>query len=482
MKYIVLFILSILTFQKAIADCTNCTYVLPGSGYDQNFAYMNSTTLCINGNMSISNMNFNGSNNVLCIYSGVTFGGSFNPGNVTINVYGTFNFSGNVNSNVTFNVYNGGVLNISNSLGSGTINNNTGGTINMTSGNASSNMTISNSGTLNYAATQLLNSSITNSGNFNLTTNGQISIQNVNITNNGTLTATIPSKVLSNQGTFTNNGTVNIAYVENQEGNITNNSGATFTFQQGTFEHGQLHNYGSIIVNCPGSSTDCSNPCMKMGNKNAGQFSNDGNLAIHGTLCMDAGVTFHNNGTTTIDNNMVLDNNSSWVQGSGANTTVGGTTTSNGSNFTGGNLCSGSVNGSVNSTTTTSCGSPATISDINATTCKNTSLNIAIVATAPSGSTVKWSTLKLINGTDTVLATASVPKLTTTNGTYTIAYTASAASVLFAPTTGYTGSTTIKYIIAAQSGTTVTYATATKNINVTIAVPPTKPKASIAIP
>jgi len=466
-------------------------------------------------------MNFNGSNNVLCIASGITFSASFNPGNVTINVYGTFNFNGNVNSNVTFNVYNGGTLNIANGINSVTINNNSGGTVNINSGSSSSGLTVTNAGTFNFSGSQFLNGSITNTGTFNengsgsitntvvnnsgtfkyagnelngvtltnnatitLTNTGQVTFQNnTNITNNANaiFTATVPSKVMINQGSFTNNGTVSITNLENQEGNITNNTGATLTFQKGTFQHGGLHNYGAIVVNCPGTSSDCSNPCMRMGNKNSGHFSNDGSLTVHGTLCVGAGVIFHNNGTTTVDQNMNLENsNSQWVQSGSGTTNVSGSTTTNGGTFSGGNLCSNGVNGSVNATL--SCGSPAIINDIAATTCKNFSTSIAITASAPSGSSVNWSSLKLINGTDTVLATASIPKLTTTNGSYTISYTASAANVLFMPTANFTGTTSVKYIIAATSGSTSTYAASTKNINVTIATPPSKPNATINIP
>lgn len=446
MKLLLISILSLFTLQFSYGQsCTSgCNYVVTDNNSAQN-VNPNGQTVCIRGNVSMSNMNFNGSNNVLCIASGYTLTGSFNPGNVTINVYGTFNFSGNVNSNVTINIYSGGNMTFSgNNLNAGTIN---------------------NSGTLTFSNT------------------GQVSIQGVTINNNsgGVVNGTAPSKVQINQGNFTNNGTATFTNLENQEGNFINNAGATLTFQQGTFQHGALHNYGSIVVNCAGGfSGDCSNACMKLGNKNAGQFTNDGALTVHGSVCVGAGVIFHNNGTTTVDGNMNLENNNSqWVQGSGGSTNVGGTTNTNGGTFTGGTICSNGINGTVGSSI--SCGSPATVTDVAAGTCKNISLNIPLTATAPSGSTVNWSTLKLISGTDTVSATATNHTLTTTNGTYTTSYTSSAASVLFVPTSTYSGTTAIKYKIAALNGSTTTYAEP-KNITITVSAPPSKPQASITTP
>jgi hypothetical protein len=443
MKVLITTILSFFIINTVTAQCNNCTYSINSSNFDQNAQYMNSTTLCITGSMSINNMNFNGSGNVICIANGVALTGSFNPGNVTFNIYGTFNFSGNVNSNVIFNIQSGGTLNFTgNNLNAGTIN---------------------NSGTLLFSNT------------------GQVTVQGVTINNNtgGVITATAPSKVLVNNGAFTNSGTATFTDLENQEGNFTNNSGATITFQQGTFQHGDLHNNGSLIVNCQGYTGDCSsgNPCMSFGNKTSGQFSNSGSLSIHGSLCMGAQVNLNNSGTISIDGNLNLSSGATIAQMPNSSTTVAGSTSvATGSDLSGGTLCSNGVNGTVSATI--SCGSPAVISDITASTCKGVSLTIPIAATAPSGASVTWSTLKLINGTDTVLATATNHTLTTTNGTFTTSYTSSAASVLFVPVSTYTGTTTIKYRIAALSGSTTTYADP-KNINVTVTPKPTKPQAII---
>jgi len=447
MRYL-LTILSFFALQYTYAQSCNsgCDFHINNNNSAQNIDMNGGKTACVKGNVSISSMNFNGSNNTICIASGYTLTGSFSPGNVTINIYGTFNFSGNVNSNVIFNIYSGGKLTFSGTnLNAGTIN---------------------NSGTLTFSNT------------------GQISIQGVTITNNtgGSIIGTAPGKVQINQGSFTNNGTATFTNLENQEGNFVNNAGATLTFQQGTFQHGALHNYGAIVVNCSGGySSDCSNACMKLGNKNAGQFTNDGNLTVHGSVCVGAGVIFHNNGTTTVDNNMNLENsNSQWVQGSGGSTNVGGTTTTNGGSFTGGNICSNATNGTVNSTV--SCGgTPPVISDITATTCKNISVTIPIPAAAPSGATMSWSSLKLINGMDTVSAGNNNDTLITSNGTYIASYTTGSASVLFIPKSTYTGITSIKYRIGATSNNTTSYADP-KNISVTVFTPPNKPQAIINNP
>jgi hypothetical protein len=237
-----------------------------------------------------------------------------------------------------------------------------------------------------------------------------------------------------------------------------------------------------MIVNCSGGfASDCSNPCVRMGNKNSGQFSNDGSFTIHGSLCVGAGVIFHNNGTTTVDNNMNLENsNSQWVQGTNGTTVVGGTTTNpSGGTFTGGTICSNSINGTVNSTI--SCGgTPPTINNLTASTCKNVAVSINVPATAASGTTISWSSLKIINGTDTVSATATNPTLTVTSkGTYKISYTSTAASVLYTPKSGYTGSNVISYTIGSLSGSTLTYSDV-KTITTTVAVVPNKPNLLIS--
>lgn len=439
----------ILSFDTAKGQqCTSpCDITLTTGSSTQNLN-LNSQNLCIVGDISISNMNINGSNNTICVKTGVTLTGTMNLGNVTINVYGTFNFNGNVNSNVIFNIYSGGTLNYQgNGLNSGTIN---------------------------------------NSGNLIFSNTGQVNVQGATINNNvgGVFTATAPSKVLFNNtnGPFNNYGTATFTEVENSDGSFNNNAGATLIFQKGTFQHGAFHNSGSVVVNCTGvSGTSCESACLRLGNKNAGQFSNDGSLTVHGSMCLDAQVIFHNNGTVTVDGNLNIQSGGQYVQGSGASTTVGGTTTvPNQSTFSGGTLCSTSVSGTT-SNTTQSCGTPPTINNITATTCRNTQVTISIPASVASPATISWSSLKIRSGTTTVLATASSPTLTTTNGTYTIAYTSSSASILFVPATSFTGSETIQYQIASQNGSNTTYADE-KTITATISPYPTKPTIVISNP
>lgn len=456
MKFLLITILFILTTQYAVAQqcSTGCNYIVTSNSNSWNNINPNSETVCVTGNATLGNMNFNGSNNVLCIKSGVTLTSNANLDKVTVNVYGTFDFSGNINgAAVTVNIYSGG--------------------------------------TFKYSGNSLSNGVFNNSGTMIFTNTGQVLIQGAKITNNtgGVFTATAPSKVTILNGVsypFTNNGSVSFSNVENNDGAIYNNAGASLTFSNGTFQHGALHNAGSIVVNCPNASGGCStqSPCMTMGNKTAGQFTNDatGSLIVHGDLCLGTGVIFHNNGTTIIDKNMNLENSTSqWVQGNGATTTVGGTTSNtNGGTFTGGSLCSGSVNGTVGSTI--SCGgAPPTINNITATTCKNIAISINVPATPASNTTITWSSLKIINGTDTVLATVSNPTLTTTAGTYKIYYNSTSASVLYTPATGYTGSKAISYKIASLSGSTTKYADA-KTLTTTVNAPLNKPTLVISNP
>ena len=446
MKSLFIFILSLLIVRTSFGQCTgsSCTYTaVNGGNYD-----LNGSTLCVTSNISsLGNVNFNGSNNAICIKAGVSFSGgqNFNPGNVTFNIYGTFNFSGNVNSNVIFNIYSGGTLNYSGaSLTSGTIN---------------------NSGTLIFSNT------------------GEVDVQNTSVTINnntgGVFTATAPSIVKFVNANFNNSGTTTFTNVENNEGDFVNNSGGSITFQNGTFQHGQLHNNGTLVVNCTNHTGNCNtgNPCLTMGNKGPNQFTNSGNFTVNGSACTDAQVILSNSGTITINGDLSLNNNSQIAQSGGGSTTVSGSTTvTSGSDLSGGTLCSNGVNGSVSATI--SCGSPPTISDITKSTCKGVSLSIPIAATAPTGASVTWSSLRLINGTDSVVATAATPMLTTTNGTYTMSYTSTSASVLYIPTTNFHGINTIQYKIAATSGSTTTYA-ASKNITVTVSPIPTKPTTTI---
>lgn len=440
-------------------------------------------------------MNIGGSNNVICVNSGVTFTAGFTSQSVTINVYGTLNLNGSLNSNVTLNVYNGGKL-----YAGSNANLNSTSTVNVQNGGlykgsnvSGGTITIASGGTFEHTGNTISGGTFNNSGTILLSSTNQVNIQNSGTTINNNagavFNATAPSKVLFNSNTvFTNSGTATFKNVENQEGIFTNNATGSVVFDQGTFQHGTLQNYGSITVNCAGTNNNssCSQACMTLGNKGPGQtFANNGTLTVHGSLCLDAQVIFHNNGTTIIDGNLNVSGGGQWNQGTNGTTTIGGTTTtSGGGQFNGGTYCSNGTSGTINSTA--SCGSapthPPTTSDLTASTCKNVFVNIPIAASVDSGSTIAWDSLRIINGTDTIRARATTPTLTVASvGNFQISYTGSSATVKFTPLAVYTGTTTIKYTIASRSGTSVTYS-AVKNITVTVKAPPSKPTASIAIP
>lgn len=488
MKRLLLFIVLLFAGRLASAQCSSCTYSVNNSNYNQNTAYMNgNSTLCITGTMSINNMNFNGSNNVICVPAGVTFTAGFNPSNVTFNVYGTVTFNGSFNSNVTVNVYNGGAFNGGNNAGL-----NSTATVNISSGGTLKIKTMAG-GTVNVASgatfevfgdgSAMTGGTVNNNGTFKLTSTGQVSVQGVTVNNNANaqMIATAPSKVTFNHGTFYNYGSASFKYVENNEGSFNNKPGGSLTFDQGTFQHGALYNEGTMTVNCSGYSGNCNsgNACMTLGNKNAGQFSNTGTLSINGSLCLGAGVIFHNNGNVNVGGNLTVDGGGQWTQGSNGQTNVTGTTTTqNGGQFTGGSYCSNGTSGTINSTQ--SCGSPPTIPDTSVSTCKGVFVNIPVRATAASGTSIVWSSLRLRNGSDS--ATSASPTLTVTaKGSFLMTYTGSSANIKFTPVAGFTGTLTINYKIAALSGSTTTYS-AEKNITVTVVSPPNKPSASITLP
>src|SRR5438105_67478 len=113
MRLIITTLLFILTAQLAVAQqCnTGCNYVVTSNSNTWNNINPNGQTICVTGNATLGGVNFNGSNNVLCIASGVTLTSNMNLDKVTVNVYGTFDFSGNINgSTVTVNIYSGGTF------------------------------------------------------------------------------------------------------------------------------------------------------------------------------------------------------------------------------------------------------------------------------------------------------------------------------------------------------------------------------------
>ena len=168
------------------AQCpATCTYT---EANGPNINMSGNETLCITSNTGSLNINFNGSNNVICVAPGVTWTqtSGLNFSGVTVNVYGTWVMNATLNANST------SVINIQ-----------TGANFETNSTGFGNNLTINNAGTALFTAT----SNINNQGNFTF-----------NNTAGATLTATATSLfVVGNGNSFDNYGTMTFSNLENQE-------------------------------------------------------------------------------------------------------------------------------------------------------------------------------------------------------------------------------------------------------------------------
>lgn len=198
------------------SQCTNCTYTAPAGG--TNFNLNGNEVLCIDGNASNLNINYNGSGNTICVNQGSTLvlsNGSL--AGVDIDVYGTLEIAGNLNFNtqVNINIKPTGVLDLN------------------TNGLNSNNLTINNEGCFNFNNT------------------GQVSMTNVDIVNNdgAKIDASSTSKVLYVGGTFCNGGTAEFNEFENNEmEKFHNETTGELIFNDLLFNHGAFLNDGEAIL------------------------------------------------------------------------------------------------------------------------------------------------------------------------------------------------------------------------------------------
>ena len=271
------------------AQCpATCTYT---EANGPNINMNGNETLCITANTGNLFINFNGSNNTICIAPGVTWTqtNGLNLNGVTINVYGTWEFNANINANSA------SVINI---YADGTMTTNTSG--------FGSNLTINNSGTLNFTNS----GAISNQGNFILNNNATGEINALTTTN----------FLIGNGNTFNNYGTATLANAENSEATLHLYNGSTWTVYR------NFNNHGAFIVDL---GADFEIPCIplagaagttlcsfRVGDKGVGQ------QFINNSCCFEVsgGVTFDgpstNNGTIIIhDGDLTINKASTGTNG-----------------------------------------------------------------------------------------------------------------------------------------------------------------------
>lgn len=304
--------------EKASAQCTSCTYTATTSG--GNFSLNGNETLCITANVSNLNINMNGTGNVICVASGVTWIQDFLTlqGGVTVNVYGTLDNSQQSWSGVSVN---GGTA--------CTIDVKAGGTMKTISGGFGNNLTISNSGTLNFTTTN--NISIVGSFILNNTATGVVNAMST------------PKFEIGNSATVHNYGTINLANCENAEGYLYVHDGSLLKISR------EFNNHGAFIIEPTGDfqlpcetlsgaagATVCS---FRVGDKGAGKefIANacievmNGNVTFDGPGTLNAGFEI-GAGYNLIINKPVTGTNGSFL-------VKGGTSTINVSgNFIGTNM------------------------------------------------------------------------------------------------------------------------------------------------
>lgn len=259
------------------AQCTSCAFTATTAS---NGTYtLTNQKLCIASSVPSQAINFNGSSNSICVGTGATW--TQNNSNLNFNiplvidVYGTFVLNGNYNYNsqVTINVYAGGVFRTD---------------MNGTSGR----LTINNFGTVTYTTS----AAITNAGSFTLTNYAS-----------ATLTAPNTSLFLMNaSAALLNYGTMSFPNFENQESDVRNFAGSSFTIGTNFYNHGNFVNDGTTKV-CPtGVTSSCG---FRVGNKGPGKtYTNNGCMTINGDVTFD-GPGYIMGGTLEIlTGNLTLNN------------------------------------------------------------------------------------------------------------------------------------------------------------------------------
>ena len=250
------------------AQCpVSCTYTSPSGG--SNFNMNGNETLCITGNVTNLNINFNGTGNVICVAPGATWTqtNDMSLSGVTINIYGTLEMNATnitANSPVEFHVQIGGVMNTNtNQYGS--------------------NFTIVNEGDLNFTAT----SQVTFQGTLNNFASGDV-------------VATAPSLFLFLAATVTNDGIMTFGELENTESpSMVNTANGVINVNGSFYNHGEFTNNGSVFMDCSLPGSLCG---FRVGDKGPGKefINNSCCFEVTGDVQFDGVST--NNGKINIIN------------------------------------------------------------------------------------------------------------------------------------------------------------------------------------
>ena len=297
--------------QNMSAQCTSCTYTATTSG--GSFSLNGNETLCITANVSNLNINMNGSGNIICVASGVTWIQDFLTlqGGVTVNVYGTIDNSQQSWSSISVN---GGTA--------CTIDIKAGGTMQTIAGGFGNNLTINNSGILNFTAT----GNISHAGSFILN-NAASGVVNAMST---------PKFEIGNNVTVHNYGTLNLANCENAEGYLYVHDGSFLKVSR------EFNNHGAFIIEPTGDfqlpcetlsgaagATVCS---FRVGDKGAGKefISNacvkvmNGNVTFDGAGTLNAGFEIGTGYNLTINKPVTGTNGSFLVKGGTSTINISG--------------------------------------------------------------------------------------------------------------------------------------------------------------
>lgn len=262
---------------SAYSQCATCDFTATSG---QTYNFNGNQTLCITSNVNNIGWNMNGSDNKICVATGVVWDAGF-MGNLAsgtvIDVYGTVNITQAPNVNG----------------GTATLNIHTGATVNIASG-VNQGMNINNDGTLNFTAD---GTSISTAGTAIITNSAGATITALKTTN----------FIINNNVTLNNYGTVHLANAENSEGYINNYSTGSFVVDRSFNNHGAFINIGDYQLPCTtlagaAGATTCS---FRVGDKGVGkEFINNSCFCVKGNVTFDGPGT--NNGTMYITGDLTL--------------------------------------------------------------------------------------------------------------------------------------------------------------------------------
>lgn len=335
----------------------NSGMTVSGAGVYQ----VNGGTLTNTGTVSVSNLTFASgtvsgatSSDVLTITGTLNWtGGTLSTGQVTINLGGALNFSGNNAKTLNRNIVNSGTITWS---GSGDINGNAANSINNQSGGI---FDIQNDQTLTIG-------SLTNAGTFRKTSGSGVTTVSAIMANSGTVSFQTGS--LSISGSFNSSGgssnisagTVNVAYTTagSSSGTLTLASGVLLNHNSGTHNLASgmsVAGAGAYQVN-GGTLNNTGTAAVSLLNLSSGTVSGTSGsdvLVVAGTMNWTGGAI--STGQVTVNSGSTLSISGSGTKTMNRDISNSGTTTWTGSgNISGSGSFANQASGSFNAQTTAS--------------------------------------------------------------------------------------------------------------------------------